>query len=157
MSFDLKYKIVDEWEQIPEGYIHRDVVGVDVDSQDRVYLITRGDARVFVYDRNGIFLKSWGEDIFSPQTHGITIGPDDCVYTVDDGGHTVRKFAPDGKQLLVLGTSEIPSDTGYDPKQGLSSIQYGGSPFNRPTNLAVGHNGDLYVSDGYGNARIHRF
>src|SRR3989441_6701975 len=30
-------------------------------------------------------------------------------------------------------------------------------PFNRPTNLAVGPQGDLYVSDGYGNCRVHRF
>src|SRR5206468_503215 len=29
--------------------------------------------------------------------------------------------------------------------------------FHFPTNLAVGPNGDWYISDGYGNARIHRF
>ena len=112
-------------------------MGVDVDSQDRVYLLARGDARVLVYDRKGNFLASWGEDIFSQQTHGITIGPDDCVYIVDDGGHVVRKFAPDGTPLLVLGTPGMPSDTGYDSKRGLPSIRCSGPPFNRPTNLAV--------------------
>jgi DNA-binding beta-propeller fold protein YncE len=36
-------------------------------------------------------------------------------------------------------------------------VARGGPPFNRPTNLAVAASGDLYVTDGYGNARVHRF
>jgi sugar lactone lactonase YvrE len=124
---------------------------------DRVYMITRGDARVIVYESDGTFVRAWGDGIFTSRTHGITIGPDDCVYTVDDGDHTVRKFTPEGEQLMVLGVPGKPSDTGYDIKQGLDSITHSGPPFNRPTNMAVAANGDIYVSDGYGNARVHRF
>jgi hypothetical protein len=70
----------------------------------------------------------------------------------------VHKTTLDGEVLQTLGTGE-PSNTGYDPKVStrLTTIQYGGSPFNRPTRLSVAPNGDLYVSDGYGNARIHHF
>jgi hypothetical protein len=57
---------------------------------------------------------------------------------------------------MTLGTSGQRSDTGYVPGD-LLSVKRGGPPFNHPTNLAVGPNGDLYVSDGYGNARVHRF
>jgi DNA-binding beta-propeller fold protein YncE len=151
------FEVVEDWEKLPAGYKHEDVDGVGVDSRDRVYMITRGDPRVIVYEPDGTFIMSWGEDIFSPRTHGITIGPDDAVYTVDDGDHTVRKFTPDGKQVMIMGTPGGASDTGYDIKRGLSSITHGGPPFNRPTNVAVAPNGDLYVSDGYGNARVHRF
>jgi sugar lactone lactonase YvrE len=157
MNGGFGYKVVEGWEKLPEGYRHNDVDGVAVDSRDRVYLITRGDARVIVYEPDGTFVMSWGEDIFSPRTHGITIGPDDSVYTVDDGDHTVRKFTPDGKPLMVIGTPGVASETGYDMEKGLTSITHGGPPFNRPTNVAVAPNGDLYVSDGYGNARVHRF
>ncbi len=150
------YEPVDGWERLPQGFRHRDVAGVAVDSRDRVYLITRGDSRVIVYDRDGRFLHAWGEDLFSPRTHGITIGPDDSVYCTDDGQHTVRKFTPEGQLLLTLGTTGVPSDTGYDGKS-LASITHGGPPFNRVTNVAVGESGDLYVSDGYGNARVHQF
>jgi sugar lactone lactonase YvrE len=61
--------------------------------------------------------------------------------------------------LWTLGTLNQPSDTGYSPegRSNLLSIKRGGGPFNRPTRLAVAPNGDLYVSDGYGNARVHRF
>ncbi len=157
MTVGLKYELVPGWEHLPAGYEHRDVDGVAVDSQDRVYLLTRGDARLIVYNRDGSFVRSWGEGVFTPRTHGVTIGPDDSVYAVDDGDHSVRKFTPEGKQLMVIGTPGVPSDTGYDIKAGVKSILRGGPPFNRPTGAAVAPNGDIYVCDGYGNARIHRF
>jgi DNA-binding beta-propeller fold protein YncE len=118
-------------------------------------MITRGDARVIVYNADGSFAMAWGEGEFTERTHGITVGPDDSVYCVDDGGHVVKKFTSDGKLLLTLGTGK-PSDTGYDGST-VPSITHGGPPFNRPTNVAVAPNGELYVSDGYGNCRVHRF
>jgi sugar lactone lactonase YvrE len=151
-----KFAVVEGWEKLPAGYVHKDVDGVAVDSQDRVYLMTRMDARVIVYDRDGSFVRSWGENVFTPRTHGIAIGPDDAVYTVDDGDHTVRKFTPEGKQIMMIGTPGKASETGYDGKT-IASIQRGGPPFNRPTDVAVAPNGELYVCDGYGNARVHRF
>jgi DNA-binding beta-propeller fold protein YncE len=112
---------------------------------------------VLIYERDGRFVGSWGEGRFTMRTHGITIAPDDSVWCVDDAGHSVRKFTPDGKLLLTLGDNEgRPSDSGYDGKN-LETITRGAPPFNRPTNLAVAPNGDLYVTDGYGNARVHRF
>jgi hypothetical protein len=151
-----KFSVQEHWEQLPAGWVHKDVDGVAVDSKDNVYLMTRQDARVIVYDRIGKFLRSWGENIFTPRTHGIAVGPDDAVYTVDDGDHTVRKFTTDGRQVMMIGTPGKCSDTGYDGKT-IASIQRGGPPFNRPTDVAVAPNGELYVCDGYGNARVHRF
>jgi DNA-binding beta-propeller fold protein YncE len=129
---------------------------VAVDSRDRVFLFTRSDSEVLIYNRDGTFQKAWGKGLFTPRSHGITIGPDDSVYCVDDADQTVRKFSPDGELLLTIGTSGQASDTGYDGAS-LDSITHGGPPFNRPTNLAVAPSGDLYISDGYGNARVHRF
>jgi sugar lactone lactonase YvrE len=151
-----KFQVVEGWEKLPPGYIHQDVDGVAVDSRDRVYLMTRRDARVIVYERDGSFVASWGEGIFTPRTHGIAVGPDDMVYTVDDGDHTVRKFTPDGKQVLMIGTPGKATDTGYDGKS-IASIKKGGPPFNRPTDVTVAPDGEIYVCDGYGNARVHRF
>ncbi len=151
-----KYEVVEGWEQLPAGYEHRDVAGVAVDSEDRAYLICRGDHPIIVYDRNGKFLGSWGEGQFTYRTHGITVGPDEAIYCTDDGNHTVRKFTSKGKLLMTLGTMDKPADTGYDGKDYLTITKPAGA-FNRPTNLAVGPKGDLYISDGYGNCRVHQF
>ena len=144
------------WEQLPSGFTHPDVAAVAVDSRGEVYLFCRAEHPVLVYDERGRFLRSWGEGQFTTRTHGITIGPDDSVYCVDDGGHSVRKFDRNGALLMTIGPAGAPSDSGYDGKT-LTTITRGAPPFNRPTNLAVAPNGDLYVSDGYGNSRVHRF
>src|SRR5512138_2663420 len=147
---ELAYHLIKDWEQLPKGFVHRDVSGVATDSRDRVYLLTRGQPRVLVYERDGRFITSFAEGLFTDRTHGITIGPDDSIYCVDDAEHTVRKFTPDGKLVMTLGTSGVASDTGYDENgptlvEKLQSITHGGAPFNRPTNVAVAPNGDLYV------------
>ena len=61
-----KFNVIEGWEKLPAGYIHKDVDGVAVDSKDNVYLMTRQDARVIVYDRGGNFLRSWGEEHLHP-------------------------------------------------------------------------------------------
>jgi DNA-binding beta-propeller fold protein YncE len=152
----VQFSVIPDWEQLPAGFRHLDVDGVAVDSHDQVYLFTRGDPRVIVYAQDGSFVRSWGEGFFTARTHGITIAPDDSVYCVDEGVHAVYRFTPDGELRQTIGNLGVPSDTGYDG-QTLESIRPGAGPFNRPTNLAVAPSGDLYVSDGYGNARVHRF
>ena len=150
----LRYQVIEGWEHLPVGFGHLDCCGVDVDAQDNVYLITRGPARVIVYDRDGAFLRSWGEELFTERTHGLTIAPDGTIYCVDEGNHCIYQFTPAGELLRTLGQKGVAADTGYDGS--LESIR-GGPPFNRPTNLAAAPNGDLYVTDGYGNCKVHRF
>ena len=125
---------------------HADVAAVAVDSKDRVYLFTRGDAAVLVYEQDGRFVRSWDDAGFTERTHGITIGPDDSVYCVDDADHSVRKFTTDGVPLLTLGSRGRPSDTGYDGTA-YATIARSGPPFNRPTNLAIAPDGAVWFTE----------
>ena len=151
-----RYDVVQGWEQLPSGYVHRDVAGVAVDGEDRVYLICRGDHPIIAYDQKGNFIRSWGEGQFTYRTHGVSVAPNGTLFCTDDGNHTIRQFTPEGKLLMTLGIMNTPSDTGYDGKDYMTITRPAG-PFNRPTNIAVGPRGHLYVSDGYGNCRVHRF
>ncbi|WP_169948195.1 peptidyl-alpha-hydroxyglycine alpha-amidating lyase family protein [Microbispora sp. H11081] len=155
------FEAVGDWERLPGDLRHDDVTAVDVDADDRVYLFTRFDGQVIVYERDGTFVRSWGKGLFTTP-HGLTVGPDGAVYCVDAGDHTVRKFTPEGELLMTLGTPGVPSDTGFVSGRpvrvhSVEGVGYAGPPFNRCTNLAVAPDGDLYVTDGYGNCRVHRF
>ncbi len=149
-----EFEVIRGWGQLPEGWSYTEVAGVAVDSKDRVYVFTRGKHPIIVFDKEGKFLNAWGEGVFTVP-HGIFIDKDDNLYLSDDGDHTVRICDTDGKVKLTLGKKGVASETGY--KEGVSPVLYAGSPFNRVTNVAMGRNGDLYISDGYGNARVHRF
>jgi DNA-binding beta-propeller fold protein YncE len=114
-----------------------------------------------VFDRQGNFLTSWGKGLFK-RAHGSGVGPDGSIWCTDDKNHTVRKFTPEGKVLMTLGNEDKPSDTGYvqewfDFFWSLTTITKGGPPFNRPTGVAITDSGTIYVADGYGNARVHKF
>lgn len=149
------YQADDQWAKLPPGWGWKEAAAVATDSHDRVYVFHRGEHPVLVFDRDGTFLASWGEGMFT-RPHGLTIGPDDAVYCCDDLDHTVRKFTTDGKLLLTLGTSGKGSDTG-STSMDYRTIQRAGPPFHYPTNLALSPAGEMYVSDGYGNARVHKF
>lgn len=147
------FEVDEGWGRLPEGWDLVDAVGVVVDKQDRVYVFNRGTHPIIVFDKSGKLLGTWGEGVFST-AHGLQIGPDGSIYCVDTADHTVRKFTQDGKLLLTIGTKGVASDTGFNGD--LDTIRPAG-PFNRPTNCAIGNDDTIYVSDGYGNCRVHAF
>jgi len=156
------YELVNDWAQLPSGASFLDIGGISIDAQDRVFVLNRSaEHPVMVFDREGKFLTSWGQGLFK-RAHGSGIGPDGAIYCTDDKNHTVRKFNPEGKVLMTLGKEDQPSDTGYceeylDFFWSLNTIARGGPPFNRPTGVSVTDSGTIYVADGYGNARVHKF
>ena len=144
-SGDYAFEELADWAQLPEGWTFYEVADVVVDSRDRVYVFNRSEHPMMVFERDGTFVDSWGEGVFS-RAHGLTLGPDDALYCVDDGDHTVRKCALDGEVLMTLGTP------------GQAAPLLSGEPFNRPTKVALDPaTGDIYVADGYGNAKVHKY
>ena len=143
-SGKFRYRVVQNWAKVPAGWEFRDAAAVAVDRKDRVYVFSRGGHPMMVFDRDGNFLSSWGENLFK-RPHGLHIGPDENIYCTDDGDHTVRKCTLEGKVLLELG---IPGK----PAPAMS-----GEPFHRCTHTALSPKGEIFVSDGYQNARVHKY
>jgi DNA-binding beta-propeller fold protein YncE len=79
------------------------------------------------------------------RAHGVHMAPDETLWLTDDGDHTVRHCTLDGKVLLTIGIPGAP--TPY----------MSGEPFHRCTHTALSPQGDVYIADGYGNARVHTF
>jgi DNA-binding beta-propeller fold protein YncE len=152
-SGSYRYEVMETWASLPTGWTFGGVSAVATDSQDRVYVFQRKDPPILVFDKNGTFLSSWGSSAFA-DPHGINI-VDDVIYVTDRNDHVALKFTLDGKPLMVLGTRGQPSDTGATKDIELPPRSAG--PFNKPTEMMVAPSGDLYVSDGYRNSRVHRF
>jgi len=144
-SGKFRYRVHDTWGQLPPGMSLYEATAVCVDSNDNVYVFNRGKQPVVVFDRDGNFLRSWGDDIGFVRAHGAAMGPDDMLYLTDDQGHAVRKCTPDGKVLMTIGMPGKPAP------------RFSGSPFNLCTHTALSPRGDIYISDGYQNARVHKY
>ena len=141
----MNFEPIEAWGKLPEGWRYVECAGVAVDGKDNVFVFTRGEHPVIVFDRDGRFLRSWGEGLVR-RAHAVTIDADEMVWLTDDLHHTVRKFTPDGKLLLTIGDPDKPSEL------------QGGKPFNRPTHVAIcPKTGFLFISDGYGNSRVHKY
>ena len=142
-----QYEAVEGWPGMEIPGIASDVA---TDSEDRVYLATRTgysfddrSGAILVFDRDGKFLKSFGDDkLQSP--HHIWISADDEIYLADSWDHVVRRYNTDGEMLQVIGT---PGQAGMADQ-----------PFNQPTGgVLAPQSGDLFVADGYRQCRVHRF
>jgi DNA-binding beta-propeller fold protein YncE len=155
-SGDFRYEWIPGWGHVPEGMVLGDVPGVAVDSQDNVFALQRGEPPVVIFDRDGNFRGSWGTGVFK-RTHGLHITPDDVVYCVDDVGQAVRRFSLDGRLELEITAPDQTVATGY--QRGYHrSVQRSAPPFCFPTMAAPSHDRrHVMVTDGYGNARLHRF
>jgi hypothetical protein len=148
---DYQYELVESW---PKVEIRGAVADVTVDSQGRVYAGVRnprpdgsvgisrsGVGHVVVLDRDGREVGNWGN--FASAPHGLWVNGEDELFHADAACHLVTKHAPTGEVLLTLGTR--------------GQIGAPGAPFNRPTHAVEAPNGDIVVSDGYGQNRVHRF
>jgi DNA-binding beta-propeller fold protein YncE len=95
-----------------------------------------------VFTRDGSFVRAWGMEPEFRNAHSIVFADDGSLWATDAGNHVVYRFSAEGELLQTLGTRGEAGDN--------SSTTL----FNQPNHVALAPNGDLYVSDGYGNARV---
>ena len=147
---------------------------VAVSARGTVIVLHRGAHPILEFERSGTFVRSLADSltisegkvgaipkanwapgrsrysaVYGPPgctacgAHSVRVDPQGNLWIVDAAGHVVYKLNPEGKELMRLGT------------RGVSGT--GPSTFNLPTDVAFAPNGDLYVSDGYGSARVVKF
>ena len=147
-----RYRFQRDWAKLPRwwnfGEAHlpgppRTTVKGAVAANGDVYVLCRAAHPVLVFDADGNFVTSWGEGQFSSFVHGLTIDAAGKVWVTDTGLHTVTQHEPDGTLLRTFGVRDMAMPTLY------------GKPFNMPTGVAFTSNGEMFVSDGYGNRRVH--
>ena len=159
--------------QSPAPWHWGEVVGVATTTLGNILMLHRGAYPIMEFESGGTFVRAWGNDTISegkvtlvaeqhraPGASGFAAvyGPPGCyscgahsirvdywgnIWIVDAAAHTIVKFGADGRRTMQLGQSGV---SGEDRAH-----------FNLPTDIAFGPDGEIYVSDGYGNARIVKF
>jgi sugar lactone lactonase YvrE len=138
-----------------------DVADVAVGPDDNVYLLARGPGRIVVMSPSGEMIRQIGLGSLSIRPHGLAIDAGGTIYCVEEQRHAVATFDPSGELAGWLGSLDTPSNTGVDVDAGdlaarLRTIQRSAGPFNLPTHALASPEGELFVTDGYGNAAVHR-
>ena len=141
-AHELNFKPVPEFIQLPDSITLEACTGVGVNRQGEVFLLHRGKHPVICLDAKGKYLRSWGDNVIA-MAHGLRIDADDNVWVTDIENHQVFKFDPEGTILMAWGKAGQAGDAIDE--------------FNKPTDVAFGPQGEVYVSDGYGNNRVVKF
>jgi len=156
----------------PKPWVTGEVAGTCIDSQDHVFIVTRGNLvspetvnavaspPVIEFDRKGNVVNAWGDRTKMPNgLHGCFVDYQDNVWVAGNGDGIVQKFSHGGALLLQIGTRGVcdwPAagntcgNSGADPTANQSK-----KLLNQPADMAVDpSNGEVYIADGYGNHRV---
>jgi len=152
---------------LPDRWVTGEVGGVCVDSHDHVFGVNRGNLDdlekiagktaappVIEYDTEGNVVNAWGDPAVLPPTiHGCFVDDQDNVWIAGTKGGAVQKWSHDGKRLL-MSIGDLATCDGIGGKCGEPGLNASKTLLNAPADIAVDHNGDVYIADGYGNDRV---
>jgi DNA-binding beta-propeller fold protein YncE len=149
------YQTRRDWGQLPPGVAWAAVTAVEPAPDGTIYVVHRcfenscagrSEAPILKYNREGKLLASWGSGMFV-FPHGATVDRAGNLWLTDargegNKGHQVFKFSSDGRVLMTLGKAGV-SGSGPDL-------------FDQPTDVVVGPNGDIFVTDSHRNGKNSR-
>jgi streptogramin lyase len=140
------YTVDANWAQLPAGTAwNGNTSWITADGKGNVVVLVRTAPYFRVFSRDGRFVKTFGDDGLFQSAHSVTVDAQGFLWVTDSAAHVVHKFNPEGKLLMTLG------------KKGVAGDNSSRDLFNQPNHVAVAPNGDIYVSDGYVNARVVHF
>lgn len=140
------YKVDANWAQLPDGKTWDGSTSwITADGKGNVLVLVRTAPYFRWFTRDGKFVKAFGDDGLFQTAHSVTIDSQGFLWVTDSTGHVVHKFSPDGRLLMTLG------------RKGAAGDNTSRDLFNQPNHVAIAPDGDIYVSDGYQNARVVHF
>jgi hypothetical protein len=157
---EISFESVANFLKFPPNIYLGEGIGVATNSKGHVFVYTRsGDTRLFEFDQNGAFVREIGAGLYGfAFAHAVRVDPQDNIWAVDEGTNMIIKFNPAGRVVMVIGrrpeaVEELTNFTGQGGYTGANKPY----SFNRPTDVAWDAQGNIFVSDGYGDSRIVKY
>jgi hypothetical protein len=157
---DIPVKVVRDFMKLPPNaaYLMGEGIGVSRNSKGLIYVNTCSQqTRVLEFDRNGNYVREIGKDLFGHiWCHGVRVDAQDNIWSIDSGANMIIKFNPAGRVTMVVGRRPEYPVSGLVPNPGPADPA---PPYimNRPTDVAFDAQGNIFVSDGYVNARVIKY
>jgi len=150
LAADDAYRAVPGWgQQLPNGMQWGETSGMAIDAKGTILAFTRAEPPIVELNADGKVLRTWGDKMFV-WPHGIRVDQEGNIWMTDGqnnkegtNGQLVYKFSPDHRILMTIGTRGVAGEGEYT--------------FNGPTDVAIGRNGDIFVTDGHVNARVVKY
>lgn len=156
---EIPYDSVANFLKLPANLYLGESMGVATNSKGHVFVYTRSaTTRLFEFDQMGNFVREIGSGNYGFEfAHSVRVDPEDYIWVVDEGTNTVIKFNPAGHVVMVLGhrpevEAGAVATTGNGPAPPAQKYT-----FSRPTDVAWDAQGNIFVSDGYGNNRVVKY
>src|SRR6476620_3078546 len=144
----------------PPGIYTRENMGISTNSKGNIYIYHRAyETRLFEYSPQGVFVREIGRYNYGfAFAHSVRVDAQDNIWAVDEGTDTIVKFSPAGKVLMTIGRRE-------DPVAAASNMAGAGAfhgrnakyRFGRETDVAFDQQGNIFVADGYFDARVVKY
>lgn len=150
---EIPYESVPSPIRLPRNLYMGEAAGVAVNSRGDILVYTRsGHTQLLEFDPNGNFMRTMGDGLYGfVFAHSVKVDRYDNIWCVDEGSNMVIEFSPEGRVLMVLGRRPEPTE------RLLPGRTFPDWMFNRPTDVAWDADGDVFVSDGYGNSRVVKY
>jgi peptidylamidoglycolate lyase len=141
-----RYDVTMKWGQLPADLPWDGVTTwVAADGKGQVIVMVRKAPYFRVFTTDGKFVKAWGDAPLFKEAHSVHFDREGNMWGLDTSDHVIEKFDADGKVVMTLG------------KRGVTGDNTSQEAFNRPATAYFATNGNIFVADGYINARVVEF
>ena len=154
--------------QLPADMNLGEAAGVAVNSKKHIFVFHRGGiagpafgaaaAQLLEFGPDGKFIREIGRGLYAfSYAHTVRVDKNDNIWTVDKGSDMVVKFTPDGHVAMVFGRKKEASDKAEPWERVNPPAAHVDGQFRQPTDVTWDNDGNIFISDGYINARIAKY
>src|SRR4051812_34229472 len=157
---EIPYESVPNFFKNPPGIYTGENMGIATNSNGNIYIYHRAnETRLFEYSAKGDFVREIGRGNYGfGFAHSVRVDAQDNIWAVDEGTDMLIKFSPAGKVLMTIGRREDPVAMQSNmPGAGAFHGRNAKYRFGRETDVAFDQQGNIFVSDGYFDARVFKF
>ena len=166
---EIPFDSVPNFFKLPADLNFGEVGGVALNSKGHIFVFTRSNSangpayaatasQLLEFGPDGKFVREIGKGLYAWSfAHAVRVDKDDNIWCIDKGSDMVVKFNPEGHVTMVFGRKKEASDeaaawTRVNPPRPPVEGQ-----FRQPTDVAWNPQGDIFISDGYINARVAKY